>query len=129
MEINVKKFREQLNMTQQKFANELGVTLKTVQNWEAGRPVPDSIRKLVQYIYKERMSVNNGIIGDGNSNNHIDNRQFYSDSPDVLRAQIDVLEQRIQEKDAQIKEKDAQIKEKDAQIKALLDILRYGKEQ
>ena len=47
----------------------------------------------------------------------IDNRQYYSDSPDVLRAQIDLLDERIKEKDAQIKEKDAQIKEKDAQIK------------
>ena len=46
----------------------------------------------------------------------IDNRHFYSDSPDVLRAQIELLDERI-------KEKDAQIKEKDAQIKQLLDIL------
>lgn len=51
------------------------------------------------------------------SNSHIDNRQYYSDSPDVLRAQIELLDERI-------KEKDAQIKEKDAQIKQLLDILQ-----
>ena len=60
-----------------------------------------------------------------------DNRSYYSDSPDVLRAEIDKLdriisekEERIKEKDAQIKEKDAQIKEKDAQIKTLLEILK-----
>lgn len=40
---------------------------------------------------------NNGTI-------NADNRQFYSDSPDVLRAQIEVLDERIKEKDAQIKE-------------------------
>ena len=39
----------------------------------------------------------------------IDNRHYYSDSPDVLKAQVDLLEERIKEKDAQIKEKDAQI--------------------
>ena len=50
------------------------------------------------------------------NNSTIDNRHYYSDSPDVLRAQIDLLDERI-------KEKDAQIKEKDAQIKQLLDIL------
>lgn len=65
-------------------------------------------------------------IGDGNiaavvGNNkqtigNIDNRQYYSDSPDVLRAQIELLDERI-------KEKDAQIKEKDAQINRLLSIL------
>ena len=57
------------------------------------------------------------------TNSPIDNRHYYSDSPDVLKAQIDLLDARIKEKDAQIKEKDAQIKEKDAQIKKLLDIL------
>ena len=66
-------------------------------------------------------------VGDGNiaavvgNNNkqtigNIDNRQYYSDSPDVLRAQIELLDERI-------KEKDAQIKEKDAQINRLLSIL------
>ena len=53
----------------------------------------------------------------------IDNRQYYSDSPDVLRAQVELLEERIKEKDSQIKEKDSQIKEKDSQIKELLKIL------
>ena len=73
-----------------------------------------------------------GVIVNGdNTNSPIDNRHYYSDSPDVLRAQIDLLDERIQEKeerlkekDAQIKEKDAQIKEKDAQIKQLLDIIQ-----
>ena len=67
----------------------------------------------------------------GNITQNVDNRQYYSDSPDVLRAEIDKLdriieekEARIKEKDAQIKEKDAQIKEKDAQIKTLLEILK-----
>ena len=67
---------------------------------------------------------NSGVIVNGdNENSPIDNRHYYSDSPDVLRAQIEVLDARIKEKDAQIKEKDAQIKEKDAQINKLLDIL------
>lgn len=62
----------------------------------------------------------NNVVGDnniaavvGNNNKRtigaIDNRQYYSDSPDVLRAQIELLDERIREKDAQIKEKDAQI--------------------
>ena len=67
---------------------------------------------------------NSGVIINGaNKNSPIDNRHYYSDSPDVLRAQIEMLDDRIKEKDAQIKEKDAQIKEKDAQINSLLQIL------
>jgi hypothetical protein len=94
-------------------------------------------------------AVNQSIIGDNNvqtgnnmgngqqiiANNvrggiSADNRQYYSDSPDVLKAQIDERDRllaekevRIKEKDAQIKEKDAQIKEKDAQINKLLSVL------
>ncbi|MDR0207055.1 MAG: helix-turn-helix domain containing protein [Bacteroidales bacterium] len=66
----------------------------------------------------------NAINGDNNiqnniqagHNSNVDARQYYSDSPDVLRAQIDAL-------DVRIKEKDAQIKEKDAQINKLLNIM------
>ena len=36
----LKKQRESLNLTQQKVANELGVTVTTVKNWEAGRHIP-----------------------------------------------------------------------------------------
>ena len=63
------------------------------------------------------------LINGDNTNSPIDNRHYYSNSPDVLRAQIEILDERIKEKDAQIKEKDAQIKEKDAQIKSLLTIM------
>jgi uncharacterized protein (DUF3084 family) len=77
----------------------------------------------------QRVGENAGIVINGenlleNSTINQDNRHYYSDSPDVLRAQIDILDERIKEKDAQIKEKDAQIKEKDAQIKQLLDIIQ-----
>lgn len=48
---------------------------------------------------------------------------YYSDSPDVLRAEIDKLNRIIEEKEERIKEKDAQLKEKDAQIEKLLNIL------
>lgn len=68
---------------------------------------------------------NSGVIINGGGNHgSIDNRHYYSDSPDVLRAQIDLLDERIREKEERLKEKDAQIKEKDAQIKQLLDIIQ-----
>ena len=46
---------------------------------------------------------NSGVMINGENNNSpIDNRQYYSDSPDVLKAQIELLDERIKEKDAQI---------------------------
>lgn len=63
---------------------------------------------------------NGNIVGNNINKSTIDNRHYYSDSPDVLKSQIEVLEERIKEKDSQIKEKDSQIKE-------LLSILKSGK--
>ena len=75
---------------------------------------------------------NSGVIINGSNNDSpIDNRHYYSDSPDVLRNEIMCLEEEISMLQGHIKtidtllvEKDAQIKEKDAQIKQLLDILQ-----
>jgi hypothetical protein len=65
-------------------------------------------------------SVNQSIINGYNvqtgSNSNMDNRQYYSDSPDVLKAQID-------ERDRLLAEKEIRIKEKDAQINKLLSVL------
>ena len=36
----LKQRRESLNVTQRQIANELDVTVTTVQNWEAGRHIP-----------------------------------------------------------------------------------------
>lgn len=67
--------------------------------------------EIVQNSPKNIVNGNGNITSNGDIHNSgtIDNRQYYSDSPDVLRAQIDLLDERIKEKDAQIKEKDAQI--------------------
>jgi transcriptional regulator with XRE-family HTH domain len=68
---------------------------------------------------------NQSIVGDYNvqAGHNSNIRQYYSDSPDVLRAQIEEVERLLFEKEERIKEKDAQIKEKDAQINKLLSIL------
>jgi hypothetical protein len=60
--------------------------------------------------------VDTGVAMGNDNNGSIDNRQHYSDSPDVLRAQIE-------EKDRLLAEKEMRIKEKDAQINKLLSIL------
>lgn len=88
----------------------------TLKNYIEGKTKPNKANLSILEMYfaenSGNISQNNGNVVVGNDNNgNIDNRQYYSDSPDVLRAQIEVLDERIKEKDAQIKEKDAQIKE------------------
>ena len=102
--MNIKEIREKLGMTQQKMAEELGVSVQTICNWEAGKKIASTKKLQIENWIKGNSNIIGSVVG-GN----IDNRQYFSDSPDVLRKEIDLLDERI--------------KEKDAQIKTLLDIL------
>ena len=121
-------------MSINKFEKECGLSTGYIKNMRKSVS-PDKLQSIVQKfpelnpgwlmagegnMLKSNVNVsgdNSGVVVNGNnSNSPIDNRHYYSDSPDVLKAQIELLDERI-------KEKDAQIKEKDAQIKQLLDIL------
>ena len=46
----VKELRRRLNLTQEQFAREVGVTYSTVNNWENGRraPQPFLLRRLLE---------------------------------------------------------------------------------
>ena len=129
-----KEFKQLLKLNglrQEDAAKVFNVSRQTISVWCKSDEIDDKIVKLIYERFRvtdpstSPISVVTGssnVVGNNNSN--IDNRQYYSDSPDVLRAQIEVLDERIKEKDAQIKEKDAQIKEKDAQIKDLHEIIK-----
>jgi transcriptional regulator with XRE-family HTH domain len=135
-EKKIKEFRKAFNISQEKFAEMSGVTLRTIQNYESGGVIPKSKYAIFRKIFEDcggnqTMDIGNNIVASEGSTVHaptsVDNRQYYNDSPDVLRAQINEKEKLLQEKDARIKEKDAQIKEKDAQINKLLSILSSPK--
>lgn len=74
---DIKKFREAHGMTQKELAERCGVTLRTVQNWEMGKKVPESAIRLMQLIESEgetisSSSTDNGIsvaAGNGSSVN------------------------------------------------------------
>lgn len=44
-EINVKKIRESLEMSQAEFAEHFGFSVRTLQEWEQGRSVPRGVAK------------------------------------------------------------------------------------
>ncbi|HIE66204.1 MAG TPA: helix-turn-helix domain-containing protein [Nitrospira sp.] len=44
-DINVKKIRQSLNMSQSEFANQFGFSVRTLQEWEQGRSAPRGVAK------------------------------------------------------------------------------------
>lgn len=119
----LKKLRESQTPLNQ-IAKITGLSNSTLKNYVDGKTKPNNANiSILEMYFSENFrnfSQNNGNVVVGKDNNgNIDNRQFYSDSPDVLRVQIDLLDERIKEKDAQIKEKDAQIKDLHEIIKQL----------
>ncbi|MEM9236844.1 MAG: NadS family protein [Verrucomicrobiota bacterium] len=56
--IDVKGMREQLKLTQAEFSAMIGVSIKTLQNWEQGRREPEGPAKaLLRVVEKEPQAV------------------------------------------------------------------------
>jgi len=49
-EINVRRIRKKLNMSQNTFAQYFGVPVRTVQDWEQGRRVPSGASKNFLFV-------------------------------------------------------------------------------
>lgn len=58
--MNIKEIRKQLDMTQQEFAKELGVTRQSVSNWERDsfKPTPVVEKLLRDYCEKKNIKIN-----------------------------------------------------------------------
>lgn len=67
---NIKKFREQNNLTQKQLSEICGVTVRTVQNWEAGKTIPDNIVRLIHSLAAKGELVSPSVFGniDGGDN-------------------------------------------------------------
>lgn len=56
--IDVKALRERLGLTQAEFSRMIGVSIKTLQNWEQGRREPEGPAKaLLRVVEKEPQAV------------------------------------------------------------------------
>lgn len=77
-EIDVKELREKLGISQEKLAKLLGITARTVQNWEAGGVIPQTKKEILhemslrpQFFFSgEQQNVNGNNIAGGNVTVH-----------------------------------------------------------
>ena len=111
-------------------AKKTGLSNSSIANWLNGKtsPNPANIAILEHFFEMEDSkgsnNINAGVIS------HSTNRSYYSDSPDVLRAEIDRLDQIIETKEGIIKSQEERIKSQEERIKSqeeridkLLDII------
>lgn len=62
--IDVKALRERLDLTQAEFSTMIGVSIKTLQNWEQGRREPEGPAKaLLRVVDKEPQAVLSALHG------------------------------------------------------------------
>jgi DNA-binding transcriptional regulator YiaG len=51
----IRQLREELNMTQENFAHEIGVTFATVNRWENGRTTPNKVAQKVLLLLEKKL--------------------------------------------------------------------------
>ena len=58
-DLDVKIIRQNLHLTQGEFAQLLGITKRTIQNWEAGGVIPESKSEILHRYKKQALSSKN----------------------------------------------------------------------
>lgn len=122
--IDIKIFRKKYHLTQDALAKECGVKLRTVQNWEKGKTVPESMQKLLESIaakYENKPTVNT-INGDHNVGNGTGNTVNSENT-------VQELFNQLKAKDAIISKSQAQLDKSQEQIDRLIALLEKREER
>jgi predicted transcriptional regulator len=90
-EVDVKNLRLSLGLTQKELADKIGVSVNTIQNYESGRVIPKSKKKLLSEMSNQsRRNIHNTgtisgsvISGDGNA--------VSCENTEILKAEISRL--------------------------------------
>ena len=124
--MDVKKLRDQLRVTQQELAEKCGVTLRTVQNWETGKPIPERALKLLEVIASSREIISagdaseNGVSVAAGKGSQVtlasDAQQFFS----TIEKQQDLMSRQLEE----LAEMRRLTQKKDEQIDILLKVIQ-----
>ena len=64
-QVDIKRIRKGFNLTQSQFAAMLGISIRTLQNWEQGRRVPEGpARVLLQVVAKHPEAVLDAVLSE-----------------------------------------------------------------
>ena len=90
-DIDIKKIRKELGLTQVELAKRLGVDTKTVQNWEYGSNIPKSKHAILRNLIKKPQMYAGGEQSNVNGNNINGNNVTVNNQPDTIEKLLDIL--------------------------------------
>lgn len=85
--LELKNLRKKLKLTQREFASLIGVDVKTIQNWEAGRAIPSSKDGILRQLESNPHIVFGG--------QHVENGDAVNGNKIVEQIRDDVSEEKI----------------------------------
>lgn len=106
---DIEKLRGLLNMTQERFAEKLGVSARTVQNWEAGGNVPKTKFSTLQEMAAQFPNEKLVFIEARNSPGTGENNEVRGITSQDLKRILDGINEQRKDFLAEIARKDAQI--------------------
>lgn len=124
MIVDVKKIREQKNLTQKELADFCGVTTRTVQNWENGSKIPEIVQKYLLSINGKDESISS--VATNNSVSVSANQGSNVNVGKETERLLSLLEHSQKQIDAHLelaRAKDTQLGKRDEQIDRLLTIV------
>lgn len=70
-DFNIKEIRSKLGLSQTEFAKRIGVTLRTIQNWESGAKIPESKYEILRSAASSQLTIGNNSPAVSGSGNHV----------------------------------------------------------
>ena len=128
----VKDICDKYHITQKELANRIGKDSNYLSDVVNGRyKNVEKIKNAILSTFPQDANIQNVENSVVHGNVHQDNRKYYSDSPDVLKAQISQLETVISDKEEQVRTLTEQVRtltsslaKKDEQISKLIEKIK-----
>ncbi|MCR4800129.1 MAG: hypothetical protein K5860_06440 [Bacteroidales bacterium] len=126
----VKDICDKYHISQKELANRIGKDSNYLSDVVNGRyKNVDKIKNAILSTFPQDANIQNVENSVVHGNVHQDNRKYYSDSPDVLKAQISQLETVISDKEEQVRTLTEQVRTLTEQVRTLTSSLAKKDEQ
>lgn len=90
-DLDVRKIREKLGVSQEALAEMIGVHPRTVQNWESGTTIPKSKHAILRELVIKPQQYAGGEQSNVNGNNINGNNVTVNNQPDTIEKLLDIL--------------------------------------